>query len=286
MIVLAGPGRRARELRLPRAYPILLAILGLLPLVMSALAGRQARAWFDADLVPPGEEFLVTSRLSFKESVLAMAAEHWPHVSAARLYKRLRPRAPLPKLSLYDVNARQGLTVAPFDHDAEVIADSFQALKRFMRCRRTHSEHDMNPELIALLMRISASYNNATLHIISAHRYPDGTVTSPTSQHTMGTASDIRIPGVPVEALAERAKALGARGVGIYPRSRFVHVDVRVKPYTWRDDGSDEDEREPSERGPMDTVAGNLEAGGNGTPVLMPASAPAVPAVANASTVL
>jgi uncharacterized protein YcbK (DUF882 family) len=264
-------------------------VVGLLPLMLSALAGHQARTWFDADGVAPGEEVLVTSRLSFKESVLAMAAEHWPRVSAARLYKRLRPRAPLPKLSLYDVNAREGITVAPFDHSAAGIADSFGALRRFMRCRRTRREHDMNPELIALLMRISASYKNATLHIISAHRYPDGIVTSPTSQHTLGNASDIRVPGVPVEALAERAKALGARGVGVYPKSRFVHVDVRVKPHSWRDDGSgDEDEREPSERAPLDAVAGNLEAGGTGagTPALIPASLPAAPAVANASTLL
>ena len=35
-------------------------------------------------------------------------------------------------------------------------------------------------------------------------------------------------------SLAETARSLGAAGVGIYPEHRFVHVDVRARPYYWR----------------------------------------------------
>jgi hypothetical protein len=101
---------------------------------------------------------------------------------------------------------------------------------------------DMNPDLVRLLMRIAKRFDNATLHMISAHRAPDGVVTSERSQHGKGTASDIRVEGVSVETLAAVAKEEGARGVGMYPKSRFVHVDVREKAYSWIDNGDAEDD--------------------------------------------
>jgi uncharacterized protein YcbK (DUF882 family) len=39
-------------------------------------------------------------------------------------------------------------------------------------------------------------------------------------------AVDLRVPGRPLAAVRDAAKALGAGGVGFYPDSNFVHVDV------------------------------------------------------------
>ena len=41
-----------------------------------------------------------------------------------------------------------------------------------------------------------------------------------------GMAVDIRVPGRPLAAVRDAAKALEAGGVGFYPASNFVHVDV------------------------------------------------------------
>jgi uncharacterized protein YcbK (DUF882 family) len=41
-----------------------------------------------------------------------------------------------------------------------------------------------------------------------------------------GEAIDIRIPGVPTAKLRNAALALHRGGVGFYPKSQFVHVDV------------------------------------------------------------
>ena len=209
-------------------------------------------------------------------------SEHWPRVIAAKILPR-RPRAKLPRLSLFDVNAKKSLSVAPFDHIELAIPEAFASLKHFLRCRRTKREHDMSPELIALLMRIASSFDHATLHVISAHRFADGVRTSPRSQHTRGTAADIRIPSVSVEKLAARAKELGARGIGVYDRSRFVHVDVREKPYSWRDSGEGEDDRRaltgavasapsdaqaPAEQPATSVLAGALGAGAAVAPSL------------------
>lgn len=49
-----------------------------------------------------------------------------------------------------------------------------------------------------------------------------------------GEAIDIRIPGVPVSKLRDLALSLHRGGVGYYPRSGFVHVDVgRVRRWEW-----------------------------------------------------
>jgi uncharacterized protein YcbK (DUF882 family) len=41
-----------------------------------------------------------------------------------------------------------------------------------------------------------------------------------------GMAMDIRVPGAPLERLRNAALALRRGGVGYYPASNFVHVDV------------------------------------------------------------
>jgi len=52
------------------------------------------------------------------------------------------------------------------------------------------------------------------------------------SQHMLGKATDVALPGVPLERL--RLAALGAQGggVGFYPRDGFVHIDTgRVRSW-------------------------------------------------------
>jgi uncharacterized protein YcbK (DUF882 family) len=46
------------------------------------------------------------------------------------------------------------------------------------------------------------------------------------SQHMLGEAIDIRIPGVPTARLRDAALSLHRGGVGYYPQSGFVHVDL------------------------------------------------------------
>lgn len=212
-------------------------------IVSSVAFGREVRAQHDA-------------ALRRAEHARALAA-----CDSAQWRARLRDRAPLfqalrPGMSdaefaartlrLYDVNSEQTLTVSPFLPDGQTSPGAFFMLREFMRCRRSGHTLDMDPELVRLLMRISQHFGGAELQIISAHRKPDGVVTSESSQHAKGTASDIRIEGISVDELASAARDEGARGIGVYPVSRFVHVDVRDKPYSWRDN------RGPDEDGPRD----------------------------------
>jgi uncharacterized protein YcbK (DUF882 family) len=280
LILLTDPGAPARQVHLPRAFPLLAGLFSILSLTGSLLAGREARAWFEPELEVPG---LVAESVPFEPElfdepqtlqptritprVLGLAAEIVPTAQApspAELgavsapASRQRPELALPSflprgpaqggkplisgklLRLYDVNGARSLRVTPFNEDGLPDPDAFAKLRTFMRCRRSGHQLDMDPRLIAVLSRISQHFGDAVIEIISGHRKPDGKVTSETSQHAFGTAADIRIAGVSLEALKDAAKGLGARGIGVYTKSRFVHVDVRQKPYYWRDDNGDE----------------------------------------------
>ena len=55
------------------------------------------------------------------------------------------------------------------------------------------------------------------------------------SEHMLGTAADIRIAGLSVKQMYERAEIVGAfanGGVGIYDGG-FIHVDVRDRKARW-----------------------------------------------------
>jgi uncharacterized protein YcbK (DUF882 family) len=252
VIVLSGPGAAAREVPLPRAFKAWLFMLGLASVIGSLFLGRNARAWVDdgsaharfqlasedaaADLEIAQIDLVhvpMLARLPLEPDSAAHDENdesgdfpEQPFVNAREVAAR--------SLALFDINAKQALEVTPFDSEGMPNGAAFDSLKSFMRCRRSGEKKDMDPRLIALLTRISRAYGWATLQIISAHRKADGVVTSDMSQHVRGTAADIRIAGVGVEKLAQTAHEQGARGVGIYPAHRFVHVDVRAKPYSWR----------------------------------------------------
>lgn len=136
-------------------------------------------------------------------------------------------------LRIQAMHLHETLTARPFDDLLRPDPRAFTDVNRLMRCRVTGHEVDMDPRLVGILSQLSTFYGR-TLQLISGHRAPGANGTSPTSQHTLGRAADIRVPGVSIGELKKVAIKLGARGVGIYPEKGFVHVDVREKQrYFW-----------------------------------------------------
>lgn len=206
------------------------------PLLVSALGGVAARP-IPTRVAAPAAAKPTPAPLPVAIGVAASAAPGKPGSAP-------RPLLSGKALSLFDINAGRALKVTPFDQDGVPNTEAFAQIRSFMRCRRSGHEMDMDPRLIAVLSRISQHFGDATLQVISGHRKADGKTTRETSQHAFGTAADIRIAGVPIEALKAAAHELGAKGVGLYTKGQFVHVDVRERAYSWRDKGDELDEAE------------------------------------------
>jgi uncharacterized protein YcbK (DUF882 family) len=106
---------------------------------------------------------------------------------------------------------------------------------RVMRDWRDGQEHAMDPRLFDLLHAIQTRLEvNRPFQLISGYRSPatnaalhaeSGEVAAH-SQHLLGKASDIRVEGVELANLHRAALSLKGGGVGFYPVSNFVHVDV------------------------------------------------------------
>ena len=110
---------------------------------------------------------------------------------------------------------------------------SYRAVRRFMRCLRTGAETPMDPRLIELLYRISQRAGRKIL-MVSGFRAPMYS-TAAFSYHPRGMAADIRIPGMTALMVRDLVMSMGVKGVGYYPTSQFVHVDVRDNKAHWTD---------------------------------------------------
>lgn len=111
---------------------------------------------------------------------------------------------------------------------------------------RTGAETDIDPRLIRLLVKVSDTFGGRTLQIVSGFREHSY---AKESKHKKGHACDLSIEGVPNEVLRDYLLTLDQVGVGYYPNSSFVHVDVRPQSTQWVDRSS------PGERPEYDHVA-------------------------------
>jgi uncharacterized protein YcbK (DUF882 family) len=152
----------------------------------------------------------------------------------------------------------ESLEVQAFDAAGAPVPAAFAALQHLMRCRISAQEVPIDPRLVRILTQVSATYNRP-IQLVSGHRKPHVLGTKPTSQHALGHAADIRVPGVGIEELRDLVIRLGARGVGLYPEKGFIHVDVREKPrYFWtysEEEGEEADLRLIGARAALDRHA-------------------------------
>jgi uncharacterized protein YcbK (DUF882 family) len=158
---------------------------------------------------------------------------------------------PLPRpsgnLHLVFPGVKDEVEVNIYNADGSYNLDSLDEASHVLRCRRTDTEKPMDPQLLMLLSHIYDHFGGKPLEIVSGYRNQR----RQTSNHFKGTASDIRIAGVPPKKIRDFAETLdgGGMGIGIYPRSGFVHIDVRPPPsFRWIDysaPGSNEAEKRP-----------------------------------------
>jgi uncharacterized protein YcbK (DUF882 family) len=110
--------------------------------------------------------------------------------------------------------------------------ESARALAHLLRCTRTQKEHDIDPRLVAVLSHL-AEATGSDLELVSGYRAPKHA--RDRNFHTQGMAADIRVPGVRTWDLRKLAQDQKVPGLGYYPTSKMVHVDVRDVPYKWTD---------------------------------------------------
>jgi uncharacterized protein YcbK (DUF882 family) len=159
-----------------------------------------------------------------------------------------RPSGGKGTFSLVSVNTGEQVEVTLDLASGEVEASSYRALRHLMRCLRTSAETPLDPRLVELLYRI-ARRTHQRIEIVSGFRAPMFSLAQ-LSYHTRGMAADIRVPGMTPLMVRDLARAMGVKGIGYYPVSQFVHVDVRDDKQEWTDYGVNRQDGEGVEHDP------------------------------------
>jgi uncharacterized protein YcbK (DUF882 family) len=141
--------------------------------------------------------------------------------------KKPRTTGSTPPVILYHVNHRETLRLRLADGSGKPVRGLQGQMNRFLRCHYTNKQHAMNPRLTRLLYEIGQHYAGRRIEVVSGYRHPKF-AKNPHSPHKQGLACDMRVAGIKNTELRDffrqRFKSVG---VGYYPNSSFVHLDVR-----------------------------------------------------------
>jgi uncharacterized protein YcbK (DUF882 family) len=133
---------------------------------------------------------------------------------------------------LHAVNTGETAVVRPFRPDGSLDPEARQTTRHVLRDHRAGVEHEVDARLLSVLYRLVTVLDAPQINVISGFRRQRG---RGHSLHAEGKAIDIILPGVDLERVAEVARGFGRLGVGAYPTSGFVHLDVRDRSYFWVD---------------------------------------------------
>jgi LysM repeat protein len=109
---------------------------------------------------------------------------------------------------------------------------AYREIRRVLASWRTGKQVDISERLIRLLVKTSDTFGGRPLRIVGGYRehsyFQD-------SKHPLGHAVDFSVDGVPNTALRDFLRTQARVGVGFYPNSSFVHLDVRKRSAYWVD---------------------------------------------------
>jgi uncharacterized protein YcbK (DUF882 family) len=144
-------------------------------------------------------------------------------------------------LTLFNTHTNERLSLV-YRHGDTYIPSALAKLDYFLRDHNTNEIRHFDPHLYDILSDLTAAVGHAggQIDIVCGYRTPATNAAlrahtegvAKNSLHIQAEAIDLRMPGVNTLALRKAALALARGGVGYYPHSDFIHVDVgRVRQW-------------------------------------------------------
>lgn len=124
---------------------------------------------------------------------------------------------------------------ATYWQDGQYVAEELAAINRVLRDHYNDQVGVMEPQLIESLYRLQQKLGvKRPYQVISGYRSPETNArlrerdraVAKKSLHMSGQAVDVRLPHGDLERLLLAAREMRSGGVGYYPNSKFVHLDV------------------------------------------------------------
>jgi uncharacterized protein YcbK (DUF882 family) len=170
---------------------------------------------------------------------LGAVALSLPFVSRLSAFASPRPTAdalpPDRELAFYNTHTAESAAVE-YCESGCLVPKSLEKINYILRDPWTGETKDIDVSLLDLLNTLARTLRtDEPFHVISGYRSHStneylrthgGGGVAAHSLHLVGKAIDIRVPGIKLRNLYRAAVDLHGGGVGIYPGSDFVHVDV------------------------------------------------------------
>lgn len=137
-----------------------------------------------------------------------------------------------PMLVLQALNVPERVTLTASTEHGGFSAPDLDRAARLLRDTRSNNEHPIDARLLDLVYRVALHFTAHEVRVISGYRTPKP---GSHSNHGQGRAIDLVVPGASDEEVAKFARDQGFCGVGVYPTSGFVHLDIRDRSFFWVD---------------------------------------------------
>lgn len=137
-------------------------------------------------------------------------------------------------LAFYNLHTGESLRTT-YWQDGRYIAAELATVDHILRDHYSGEVHPMDTGLLDLLFDLQQRLAlTQPFEVVSGYRSPATNAmlrehsrgVARHSLHMVGEAIDVRLPRTELERLRQAAYRLHDGGVGYYPRSRFVHLDV------------------------------------------------------------
>jgi len=173
---------------------------------------------------------IVLSRRGFLTSLAGAAVTLAAPAAMASVAAPARDR----ELSFYNIHTGEKLS-ATFWSDGNYLDDGIEQISWLFRDHRAGTAYPIDPKLLDLLHQLQSTIERqGEFHVISGYRSPatndmlgkGSSGVARRSQHMLGKAVDVRLPGFDTLKLYKTAKSLRSGGTGYYASSNFVHLDT------------------------------------------------------------
>jgi uncharacterized protein YcbK (DUF882 family) len=145
------------------------------------------------------------------------------------------------RLMLYNTHTAERIDIV-YRQGEQYVPGALARLDYFLRDHQTNEVRHFDPRLYDILSELTASVGdpNGEIDIVCGYRTPSTneslrahtTGVAKNSLHIQAEAIDLRMPGIDTLKLRKAALALARGGVGYYPHSDFIHVDIgRVRQW-------------------------------------------------------
>ena len=144
-----------------------------------------------------------------------------------------------PTIQLEHLTTHDSLALHPSGSSGGFGGKAMKSVSRVLRCHHTGKRHAISSRLVNVLYSTARHFHSKHIFVVAGYRAPAVARKkgNPKSAHKRGVACDFRLDGVRIEAIRDYLRDTYHNvGVGYYPNSGFIHVDVgRSRAAYWID---------------------------------------------------